>query len=219
MLASIASATRLGVAKASPVSVGRVAKTQSRRQAAPKALIQQRTYAVRTDYYFHKYYPPTGVPTRPANEEPWDYMNRPKRRQGQLSRRLEKLIQLNDYYTIFHPEVAEPTPKPPLVAPEARDGMTVEKFLKTIGRGCGEYVDKFETWEKLFTTKSRALKDMGIPLRPRKWILHWTERYRQGDDPWYIPLRSKAAKNDYEKLEWRKKLVTQKERREEWGLD
>lgn len=97
--------------------------------------------------------------------------------------------------------------------------MTVEKFLKTIGRGCGEYVEKFESWDQLFTSKSRALKELGIPSRARKWILHWTERYRQGDDPWYIPLRSKSAKNDYEKLEWRKALVTQKERREEWGLD
>lgn len=98
--------------------------------------------------------------------------------------------------------------------------MTVEKFLNTIGRGCGEYADKFEgSWEKLFTTKSRGLRALGIPLRPRKWILHWTERYRQGDDPWYIALRSKSARNSYEKLEWRKQLVTQKHLREEWGLE
>lgn len=97
--------------------------------------------------------------------------------------------------------------------------MTVAKFLKTIGRGCDEYIDKFDTWDKLFTSKSRALKEMGIPLRPRKWILHWTERYRQGDDPWYVPIHSKSSKNSYEKLEWRKKLVTQKHLRGEWGLD
>lgn len=97
--------------------------------------------------------------------------------------------------------------------------MTVEKFLKTIGRGCEDYIDKIETWENLFTFKSRKLKELGIPTRQRKWILNWCERYRQGYDPWYIPLRSKASKNSYEKLEWRKKLVTQKELREEWGLD
>jgi hypothetical protein len=55
-------------------------------------------------------------------------MNRPKRRQGQLSRRLEKLIQLNDYYTIFHPEVTEPAPKPALVAPEARSTYFFSRF-------------------------------------------------------------------------------------------
>lgn len=47
-------------------------------------------------------------------------MNRPKRRQGQLARRLEKLISMNDYYTIFHPETPEVVPRPPIVAPEAR---------------------------------------------------------------------------------------------------
>lgn len=97
--------------------------------------------------------------------------------------------------------------------------MTVEKFLKTIGRGCEDHVDKFKSWDSLFLTKSRGLKAMGIPTRQRKWILNWTERYRQGYDPWYIALRSKSASNEYEKREWRKKLVTQKEKRKEWGLE
>jgi hypothetical protein len=56
--------------------------------------------------------------------------------------------------------------------------MTVEKFLKTIGRGCDEYIDKL-TWEKLMTSGSRQLKQLGIPCRQRKWILLWVEKYRQ----------------------------------------
>lgn len=47
-------------------------------------------------------------------------MNRPKRRQGQLAKRLEKLITMNDYYTIFRPETPEVLPRPVITAPEAR---------------------------------------------------------------------------------------------------
>lgn len=96
--------------------------------------------------------------------------------------------------------------------------MTVEKFLKTIGRGCEDYAEKFEgSWEKLFSSRTHQLRKMEIPLKQRKWILFWTERYRNGIDPWYIPLRSRTKRNN--KLEWRWKLITQKERRAELGLD
>lgn len=97
------------------------------------------------------------------------------------------------------------------------DGMTVEKFLKTIGRGCDELVEKFDSWEKLFSTRTHKLREMEVPLKQRKWILFWTERYRNGIDPWYIPLRSRTKRNN--KLTWRHKLITQKERRAELGLD
>lgn len=117
MLGSLSGAVRTGCtraqSKARPLSQSRLVSAKPE-----KPVVQKR--GLRTDYYFHKYFPPTGVPTRPANEEPWDYMNRPKRRQGQLAKRLEKLISMNDYYTIFRPETIEPLPKPVITAPEPR---------------------------------------------------------------------------------------------------
>ncbi|KAI7883801.1 hypothetical protein K492DRAFT_235187 [Lichtheimia hyalospora FSU 10163] len=54
-------------------------------------------------------------------------------------------------------------------------------FLAAIGRGCDEHASKFETWESLFTTDSRTMRnDFGIPTRQRKYILSWREMYRQG---------------------------------------
>ncbi|KAI9253149.1 hypothetical protein BY458DRAFT_559088 [Sporodiniella umbellata] len=44
-----------------------------------------------------------------------------------------------------------------------------ESFLKAIGRNCGELSSKFETWEQLFTTNGRVMKnDMGIDTKARK---------------------------------------------------
>lgn len=117
MLGSLSSVVRSGCNSARSTAVA----TSNGRLVAGKAskpIVQTR--GLRNDYYFHKYFPPTGVPTRPANEEPWDYMNRPKRRQGQLAKRLEKLITMNDYYTIFRPETPESLPRPVITAPEAR---------------------------------------------------------------------------------------------------
>jgi hypothetical protein len=51
-------------------------------------------------------------------------------------------------------------------------------FLKAIGRGCSEFSDKFPTWDSLFTADSTKLKELGIPTRPRKWILIWINKYR-----------------------------------------
>lgn len=62
-------------------------------------------------------------------------------------------------------------------------GLTVETFLKKIGKECDEYVDKFESWEELFTMKSEMMKKREIPCVQRKWILHWVNRYRLGDTP------------------------------------
>jgi hypothetical protein len=101
------------------------------------------------------------------------------------------------------PRLDLPESRPKRPVPPPRNGMTVEKFLKTIGRGCEEYIDKLD-WEKLFTSTGFKLKQLGIPIRQRKWILLWVEKYRQGIDPWYVPLRSKSKRNM--KLEWRQKL-------------
>ena len=89
---------------------------------------------------------------------------------------------------------------PPAVpSPQSPTGMTwtVELFLQRIARGCEAHVDKFESWEALFTARGAELKKLGIPVRERRWILRWTEHYRQGLEPLFISkARSKARKNN-----------------------
>lgn len=83
------------------------------------------------------------------------------------------------------------------VVPPQRNGWTVERFLQRIARGCEAHVDKFASWDKLFTLRGRELKAAGIPVQQRRWILRWTEHYRQGKDPVFITLaHSKARKNN-----------------------
>ncbi|KAI9347058.1 IGR protein motif-domain-containing protein [Pilaira anomala] len=65
----------------------------------------------------------------------------------------------------------------------------VPSFMKAIGRKCEDVAGKFESWEQLFTTKSRAMKaDMGINTKQRKYILSWVERYRNGIEPQAISI-------------------------------
>lgn len=59
-------------------------------------------------------------------------------------------------------------------------GLTVEKFLKKIGRGCEEHADKFESWEELMGARSWELKMNDIPVGQRKWILKVCQRLRTG---------------------------------------
>ncbi|ORX91826.1 hypothetical protein K493DRAFT_317014 [Basidiobolus meristosporus CBS 931.73] len=63
-----------------------------------------------------------------------------------------------------------------------------QSFLNKIRRGCEEAADKFKDWEHLFTVTRNEMKhDMGLTPQQRKWILKWTELYRQGVDPYLIP--------------------------------
>lgn len=117
MLGSLTSAVRCGRLGVSSTA-SNVSRTHSVANKAVKPQVQKRL--VRTETYFHKYFPPSGIPSRPANEEPWDYLHRPKRRQGQLARKLERLIAMNDYYTLFKQETPEVVPRPPIEIPEAR---------------------------------------------------------------------------------------------------
>ncbi|KAG2226863.1 hypothetical protein INT45_010142 [Circinella minor] len=71
----------------------------------------------------------------------------------------------------------------------------VEDFLKAIGRGCDEFAGKFETWDSLFTTNSRTMRqDFGIPTKQRKYILSWRELYKNGQKPYSISLPSPKKK-------------------------
>ena len=50
-------------------------------------------------------------------------------------------------------------------------GLTVEKFLKKIGRGCEEHASKFNNWEELMAARTLDLKLRDIQAAQRKWIL------------------------------------------------
>jgi len=81
-----------------------------------------------------------------------------------------------------------------------RPGMTKEIFLRTLSRGCDQYIDKFKTWDDMFLMSGNRMRQLKIPIEQRRWILHWVERYRQGVDPVWIPKnKSRGKKNLNEK--------------------
>ncbi|KAJ1765333.1 Rho-GTPase-activating protein 8 [Coemansia sp. RSA 1843] len=76
-----------------------------------------------------------------------------------------------------------------------------ETFLKTIGRGCEKYVDKFKDWDHLFRADGIAMKkDMGIGPKHRKWIMMWANKFRLGIDPYFIPTSKKHTMKRSERL-------------------
>jgi len=82
---------------------------------------------------------------------------------------------------------------PPVVPP--RSGITVELFLKKIGKDCAKYAPKFKSWEELMSFKTLELKKLEIAVSQRRWILHWVHKYKLGEDPFSIRFKSKARKN------------------------
>eukprot|EP00127_Corallochytrium_limacisporum_P001585 Clim_evm4s67 gene=Clim_evmTU4s67 len=77
-----------------------------------------------------------------------------------------------------------------------RDGETVESFLTKIGRNTVQFADRFDNWEHLFRATSYDLKEMGMDVRTRKFLLGWVERYRLGLEPyeWKPRKGSRAEK-------------------------
>ncbi|CAG8536751.1 9330_t:CDS:2 [Cetraspora pellucida] len=85
--------------------------------------------------------------------------------------------------------------------PPPRGSITTHKeFLEKIGRDCGSLADKFRAslfylfkdWDHLFTASSQEMKNvLELPTRQRRWILAWTQQYRDGVDPYNIPIRTK----------------------------
>jgi hypothetical protein len=58
----------------------------------------------------------------------------------------------------------------------------VPTFLRLIGRQLSQHASKFETWNALFTTSSKQLRDLGIePPRARRYLLWWREKFRRGE--------------------------------------
>jgi len=78
----------------------------------------------------------------------------------------------------------------------AREGMNKEIFLRTLARGCEDLLDKFPDWDSLFLSSGYMMKKWGIPIKQRKWILYWVEKYRQGIDPVWIPKNKSKAKSN-----------------------
>ena len=61
-------------------------------------------------------------------------------------------------------------------------GLTTEKFLTLIGRGAVDKV-KVTDWNEFWKLDGHALKDAGLPVRDRRYILWCMEKFRQGVEP------------------------------------
>lgn len=57
---------------------------------------------------------------------------------------------------------------------------TVDKFFKQIGGDLGEYAEKFEKLEQVFTANKFDLKERGLSARKRKYITWVVEMMRRG---------------------------------------
>jgi hypothetical protein len=69
-----------------------------------------------------------------------------------------------------------PVPKPIPFIPDHT------AFLSAIGRGLSAHATKIPSWDALFTLTSPQLKDLGVePARSRRYLLHWREKYRNGE--------------------------------------
>ncbi|KAI8285440.1 hypothetical protein K4K60_001224 [Colletotrichum sp. SAR11_57] len=70
---------------------------------------------------------------------------------------------------------APPIPSPIPLIPD------VETLLKVVGRGLNQHLDKFPTWDALFSLTSLQLRELGLePPRERRYLLSWLDRYRKG---------------------------------------
>eukprot|EP01098_Paradermamoeba_levis_P006837 TRINITY_DN2845_c0_g1_i3.p1 TRINITY_DN2845_c0_g1~~TRINITY_DN2845_c0_g1_i3.p1 ORF type:complete len:199 (-),score=41.92 TRINITY_DN2845_c0_g1_i3:123-719(-) len=124
----------------------------------------------------------------------------PLPREWQIFKTPKEMLQELDEYERNHPEEPElppqihygkkhPKGQKQLDVPAPRDGLNVKHFLARIGKNCGEHIDKFASWEELFTAKSPILKrDKRIPTKQRKWILNWVNKYRNGINPPYLQI-------------------------------
>ncbi|KAJ3218750.1 hypothetical protein HDU67_004270 [Dinochytrium kinnereticum] len=78
-------------------------------------------------------------------------------------------------------------------------------FLTAIGRSCGDYAPKFNSWAHLFqATSDEMATSLGIPTKARKYILGWREWFKRGRDPYVVPVAKRAKK--YLKLRAKVKL-------------
>ncbi|CDO93176.1 unnamed protein product [Kluyveromyces dobzhanskii CBS 2104] len=59
----------------------------------------------------------------------------------------------------------------------------VATFLNRIGRKCEEFAETYENkWDNLFIWDGKMLKEKGIPIEQRRYILNQVEKLRKGED-------------------------------------
>ncbi|KAI9593170.1 IGR protein motif-domain-containing protein [Syncephalis fuscata] len=87
-------------------------------------------------------------------------------------------------------KLARPIPAP-------RDKIADHKtFLTAIGRGCESLGEKIKDWQHLFTVTSNEMRhELGFTPQQRRWILNWTEKYRQGVNPYLITKPDKRLRS------------------------
>lgn len=85
------------------------------------------------------------------------------------------------------------TYKKPIPTPTDRT-PDLTTFLQQIGRGTINYASKFTSWSDLFQSTGKGLKEKGIPIAYRKYILKWIEQFKQGIEPIEYPLGMKEIK-------------------------
>ncbi|ORY81530.1 IGR protein motif-domain-containing protein [Protomyces lactucae-debilis] len=68
----------------------------------------------------------------------------------------------------------------------------VDTFLKKIGRDLHKVAaPKITEWPQLFQMSAHDLKEAGLSPRQRKYLLLWREKYRQGEEPYALPVMRK----------------------------
>ncbi|EJT98821.1 hypothetical protein DACRYDRAFT_101820 [Dacryopinax primogenitus] len=70
---------------------------------------------------------------------------------------------------------------------------THEEFLGAIGRGAAGKV-KVESWEGLFGLTGQGMKQAGVGVHDRRYILWALEKYRQGGNPKEFAIPPKPKK-------------------------
>lgn len=70
----------------------------------------------------------------------------------------------------------------PRVPKPTQDIPDVKTFLTKIGRGLIEYEEQFPTWESLFKISSRELKENGIDVTSRRYLLNQIQKLRVGEE-------------------------------------
>ena len=79
--------------------------------------------------------------------------------------------------TVRSISVVRSIPKPTSKIPD------VETFLKVIGRDCIEFKDTYENkWDNLFQWDGPILKEKGVPIQQRRYILSQVENFRVSGD-------------------------------------
>ncbi|KAI0031391.1 IGR protein motif-domain-containing protein [Vararia minispora EC-137] len=67
--------------------------------------------------------------------------------------------------------------------PPPRGGITTPHlFLQAIGRQAETKIS-FGTWEELFQADKASLKEAGVEVRDRRYILWCVQKFRLGEDP------------------------------------